>query len=80
VSGDEVATGRFDLAQTPSTAAANLFNEATIRNTRQWIFHHPDDTHLVPEDLPEPKNKEMEVIGGPAEFSGRPLFGSPSAE
>ena len=37
------------------TAAANLFNGATTRNARQWIFHHPDDTHLVPEELPEPR-------------------------
>lgn len=80
VTGDEVATGRFDLAHAPSTAAANLFNDATIRNARQWIFHHPDDTHLVPEDLPEPRNREMEVIGGPLEFSGKPLYGLLSPE
>lgn len=80
VSGDEVATGRFDVAQAPSTAAANLFNDSTIRNARQWIFHHPDDTHLVPDDLPDPRKKEIEVIGGPEKFSGEPLFRSHSAE
>lgn len=80
VTGDEVATGRFDVAQAPSAVAANLFNGATIRNARQWIFHHPDDTHLVPEDLPEPRNREIEVVGGPLEFSGKPLYESPSAE
>lgn len=79
VTANEVATGRFDLAPAPSTTVANVFNASTIGNSRQWIFHHPDDKHLVPDKLPEPRFREVEVLGGPQEFSGEALFGSQPA-
>lgn len=80
VDAEEVATGRFDITQAPSTAMANLFNDAAIDNARQWIFHHPEDAHLVPDDLPHPRDKEIEVMGGPEKFTGEPLFVSERLE
>lgn len=80
VSAEEVATGRWDIAPPPSTAVAKMLNIATIDNARRWIFHHPEDTHLVPDDLPHPRDKEIEVMGGPEDFNGEPLFAPPQPE
>lgn len=75
VDAEDVATGRFDSSPAPSTAVSKLFNAATIDNARQWIFHHPNDAYLVPQDLPHPRDKEIHVMGGPGDFSGDPLSG-----
>lgn len=56
---DQVRQGRADFELPSSTADARDFNTATIRNTREWIFHHPDDTELIPADLPRPVLTEI---------------------
>lgn len=78
ISGAEVSTGRFDHRGEPSTAVARMFNDATIGNARQWIYHHPDDKAIVPEKLPEPRAMEIQTSGAPEQFSGEPFFGRPS--
>jgi len=30
----------------------------------RWIFHHPDDSSLVGDDLPEPRKMEVQMSGG----------------
>lgn len=74
ISGAEVATGRFDHRGEPSTAVAQMFNDATIENARQWVYHHPDDKAVVPEKLPEPRTVEIQT-SSPEVFSGEPFFG-----
>ncbi len=56
---EEVRNGRFDFGYPPSTIWARLFNENTISSTREWLFHHPDDAHVVPDDLPQPRTTEI---------------------
>lgn len=51
-------------ATVPGTAAlANNFNTLAIANARTNIFHHPDDGHLVPDPLPQPRTQEMQADG-----------------
>lgn len=56
---EQVREGHADFELTPSSDDARDFNTATIRNTREWIFHHPDDSDLVPAKLPEPVATEV---------------------
>ena len=56
---DDVRDGRFDFSHPPSTTYAQLFNTNTISSTRKWLFHHPDDSGLVPDDLPQPRDTEI---------------------
>jgi hypothetical protein len=51
---DEIVSGRHDHEQPGSTKWAHLFISHTIANARSWIFHHPDDADLLPDDLPGP--------------------------
>ncbi|WP_104044047.1 DUF4238 domain-containing protein [Arthrobacter sp. ZGTC412] len=63
---EDVISGRYDHEQAGSTKMAQLFNSHTIANARNWLFHHPDDADLVPDELPGPRNREVEseVISG----------------
>lgn len=63
---EDIVAGRHDHEQTGSTKWAYLFNSHTIANARNWVFHHPDDAKLVPDDLPGPRVREVEseVISG----------------
>lgn len=56
---DEVSAGALDGQAEPSTRYAAMFNYATVQNSREWIFHHPDDADLVPADLHEPVRDEV---------------------
>jgi hypothetical protein len=55
----EVSSGAFDWQDAPSTRYAAMFNYATVHNSRQWIFHRPDDGGLVPAELHKPPNDEV---------------------
>lgn len=63
---ERVATGGYDHEQVDSTEMAQLFNGHTLSNARSWVFHHPDDADLVPDDLGTPRDREVEfdVITG----------------
>ena len=57
---EHVATG----AHRPQTAAivkagARILRGHTIGNARQFIYHHPGDSALVPPDLPDPVRSEI---------------------
>jgi hypothetical protein len=62
-----IATGRFDRSIEGTTNLATMFNQASITNARQAVYHHPDDHHLVPADLHEPR--EFEIMTGRIETS-----------
>jgi hypothetical protein len=63
-----------------TTRSARLFNESTIGNARQVLFHHPDDDPLTGFTLPEPRTTEMntsdsqieKLIEAFAQQQGRP--------
>lgn len=57
---DEILNGSHDHEQAGSTKMARLFTSHIIANARRWIFHHPDDTDLLPDDLPGPRDREMD--------------------
>ncbi len=59
---DQVRESRADFDLPPSTAHARDFNAATIRNTREWIFHHPDDSELLPAELPKTVRTEISTV------------------
>jgi hypothetical protein len=42
--------GSLDRVTDPSSALAKLFNTATISNAYDWLYAHPDDARLIPED------------------------------
>lgn len=56
---DEVMGGELDWLLTPTTRYASMFNQATIQNAREWIFHHPDDSDFVPDKLGDPLQSEV---------------------
>ena len=46
---------------------AHFFNNHTIANARRWIFHHPDDAALLPDDLADLRGDSevgFEVVSG----------------
>ena len=57
---EEVCQGALDSKAEPSTRYAAMFNEVTINNARKWLFHHPDDADLVPTQLHDPIDVEIE--------------------
>lgn len=63
---EDIVSGRHDHEEPGSTKWAHLFNGHTIANARNWLFHHPDDAHLVPDELPGPRDREVdsEVVSG----------------
>lgn len=62
---EDVISGKFDHEQNPSTKMAHFFNNHTIANARRWIFHHPDDAALLPDDLVDLRGeRETEVVSG----------------
>lgn len=63
---DEILNGKHDHEIAGSTKMAGLFNSHTISNARNWVFHHPNDADLLPDDLPTPRIREVdsEVISG----------------
>jgi hypothetical protein len=63
---EDIVAGRHDHNQPGSTKWAHLFNRHTIANARNWLFHHPDDADLVPDELAAPRDREeeSEVISG----------------
>lgn len=67
---EEVRRGRMDFEMEPTTSDAKAINASTLGNTREWIFHHPDDAHLVTVDLPKPR--QVEVKADIPDFSQRP--------
>lgn len=58
---EHVATGALDMTAPPSVKWARVLRDTTIGNARQFIYHHPDDGHLVPRKLPEPTLSEIIV-------------------
>lgn len=56
----EISKGSLDSTANPSTIYASMFNDATVRNAREWLFHHPDDADLVPADLHDPVREEIQ--------------------
>lgn len=56
---EAVAAGKCDTILPPTSAYANLLNDSAVDNAREWVFHHPDDTAVVPEALPDPRQVEI---------------------
>lgn len=49
------------------TKTAPFLNDAVVKNTRRYLFHHPDDDPLHGLELPMPRTRELaspEVAGG----------------
>lgn len=63
VSFDRVAAGELDMELQPSAHYARMFNDASVRNARRHVLHHPDDASIVPGKLPEPTGVEVDTSG-----------------
>ncbi|RYU14827.1 DUF4238 domain-containing protein [Nocardioides iriomotensis] len=74
---EEVHAGTFDHAEAGTARMEQFFNQTTIGSASLWVYHHPDDESFVPAELPEPNPVTMRMAGGPAEFTGEPIFGGP---
>ena len=73
---ERVQRGEADLMQFGTTALEKFFNDHTVATASEWLFHHPDDSHFVPAELPEPDPVTMRMQGDPIEFTGEPWFRS----
>jgi len=71
---EQVRAGQLDHAELGTTAMERFFNNLTVDAASEWLYHHPEDERFVPADLPQPNPVTMRMMGGPAEFSGEPLF------
>lgn len=71
---EEVHHGHADMTQFGTTALERFFNEYTVLNTSEWLFHHPGDEKYLPAGLPEPNLITTRVAGEPIKFSGEPWF------
>lgn len=58
---DQVTLGGFDTRYQGTTALGNTFNSQVIAWSREWIYHHPEDAHALPDELPEPRLTEFNV-------------------
>ncbi|MCP2267978.1 Protein of unknown function (DUF4238) [Actinokineospora diospyrosa] len=65
---EDVAQGQADTREPPTSRLANMFNHATARNARRWIFHHPDDSSLIGNELPPPRTTEISFSGASTDF------------
>lgn len=70
---EHVHRGEADSMLVGTTQYEKFFNEHTVRNASEWLFHHPEDERFVPPDLPEAAPVTMKV-GAPKEFTGEPWF------
>ena len=73
VSREEVAEGRLDGEEFPSTQLARMINSSTIHNARRFLYHHPDDESRVPHSLPEPVGAEVGLLGGDLVAMGKSI-------
>lgn len=72
---ERVHTGEADQLWAGTTKWEKFINYNTIVNASQWLFHHPDDGGLIPDELPEPTPITMQMDGfGAHEFTGEPMF------
>lgn len=72
----QVSSGCMDHEIPGTTALANLFNAQAVGGALRYVYHHPDDGLIVPDDLPEPRLITVEMSpypGGP--FGEEPPFG-----
>lgn len=69
---ERVHHGEVDMWQLGTTQMERFFNYGTIGSASEWIFHHPDDSRFVPDDLPEPNPVKMSM--DPMEFDGEAWF------
>lgn len=50
---EDIARGRFDTARCGDPESAHLFNTNTAMHAHMFAYHHPDDAHLMPEQVTE---------------------------
>lgn len=71
-----VRRGKADLIEAGNTEIERFFNDTTVANASQYVFHHPDDGRFLPNQLPEPTLVTMRMSGlNDAEWDGTPMFG-----
>lgn len=75
----EVREGAFDGEIEGTTRFEKALNAATASNASLYLYHHPDDAHFVPSDLPQPRPVSIELSGSHQPFSGEPTFGGEEA-
>lgn len=80
IPSERVQAGEADQSRPGTTRLEKFFNYTTIASASQWVFHHPEDGALIPEELPDPTPVTMRMGGlGAKKFTGEPLFGRRTA-
>ena len=59
VTREYVGAGTLDRVEPANTKWARALRALAVGNARRFIYHHPNDSSLVPEDLPEPASTEI---------------------
>jgi hypothetical protein len=67
-------TGETDHEIDPTAAFSKLFNISTLEGSFDWVFAHPEDTALIPDDDDLPSRPRpsfnIESISNPPEDRG----------
>lgn len=71
---ERVHAGAADTTQPGTTQLERFFNQQTVANASEWLFHHPEDEAFVPEQLPEPNPVTVAMSGLGRDFDGEPWF------
>lgn len=71
---ERVHDGAFDAIIPGTTRLESFFNEHTVANASECLFHHPNDGKFVPELLPEPRRVTISMSGMDYDFDGEPWF------
>lgn len=66
VTRDFVASAALDREEPASTRWASALRALTVRNARRFVYHHPADAGLVPDELTEAAT--MEIVAPTNDF------------
>jgi Protein of unknown function (DUF4238) len=72
--------GAADTTQPGTTQLERFFNQQTVANASEWLFHHPEDEAFVPEQLPEPNPVTVAMSSLGRDFEGEPWFAASSSD
>lgn len=71
---ETIVQGGFDFSRFGDGESSRLFNMNTVMHAHRFVFHHPDDRHLLPDNV-----TELSKRGGRINFNDIPDGLLPSA-
>lgn len=72
--------GAADTTQLGTTQLERFFNQQTVANASEWLYHHPEDEKFVPKQLPKLNPVTVAMSGMGRDFDGEPWFAESSSD